>query len=371
MRGESIYAIAYEMLETTNIFEKDISQLHYSKCGHNVDEVSFLDLLKRWSKIHDHRYCGKSEENLRRAFSVISGAMDEYINGYPASFSFRQRTKRNFKKWLERIISAYNLTGIRVSDELKSDETDTGIAMLKLLHARDGVTYEDFRKELGITDRAIHKNLVKLSPSLYTRETPLPEQYSPLRLGGQPLLADIELVDETEISLKEKRFRTLNSIHPLVLQENIVQLATLLKALCYQYYDRSDEVGVLIAIDIWSQMSEYARMKIKNYYAFDNPDLTDFIVMLEDECPDDHASKYRTEKEMRQDIEMPIEDALPFLAKAPGRKATIILSDGIHIRVQQLHQTVLSDGRLAYQALDTESVITTFSRDQVTEVIFE
>ena len=92
-------------------------------------------------------------------------------------------------------------------------------------------TYEELKDGLGgITERAIQKDFVKITPSLYAGEG-VPDV--PFRLGGQPLLAEIELVDKNETRAKFKRFRTLNSVHPLVLQENIMQLVSNREIICY------------------------------------------------------------------------------------------------------------------------------------------
>lgn len=253
---------------------------------------------------------------------------------------------------------------------MKVKEADTGIALLKLLHSREGVTYQDIHEALDINQRAIQKDLVKLCPALYSGPSTA-ASYVPFKIGGQPIVADISLINPRTERADEKRFFTRNSIHPLVLQENIMQLSSLLKALCHQYFDHSDEVSVLIAIDIWSQLSKYTQKKIKNHYAFDDPDLADFVEMLEDECPDNHVCRYRTEKELSGDIEMPIDDALPYLTKAQGRKATILLKNGAYIRVQTLYPIYNADGRPAYQALMCDGDQTTFTKDQVEEVILK
>lgn len=364
-----MFSIACEMLRATNPFSKDVSELRYSLRGQEDDtRYNLLDLVETEIKKYNHRHKGKSEENLKRVYDAISKAMVKYVENYPVTFSFKQQTKRNFKGWLKKLGEACEIEDPPIPEIFEVKEADTGIALLKLLHSRAGVSYEDIGNAMGFTQRAIQKDLIKLCPSMYSGPTTA-ASYVPFKIGGQPIVADISLVDSNVERADEKRFFTRNTIHPLVLQENIVQLASLLKALCYQYFDCSDEVAVLIAIDIWSQMSEYARKKIKNHYAFDNPDLTDFVKMLEDECPDDHVCKYRTERELSEEIEMPIDDALRYLAKAPGRKATILLKNGVHLRVRELHQTYNAEGCPAYKALTVGGGETTFTKDQVEEVL--
>ena len=363
-----MFAIASEMLHQTNVFPKVISELKYTSPLQEED-ITLLGCVEAETKKHDHRFRGKSEQNLQTAYGCIASAMVVYLESYPAVFSFKQQTKERFLLWLKRIRQAYAIADVTDPAELTSTkERDTGIAMLKLLHARSGVTYEEIEHSFGgnIGRRAIQKDFIKISPSLYTGEG---EPDVPFRLGGQPLLAKIELVDPEETRAEHKRFRTLNSVHPLVLQENIMQLATLLTALSHQYYDRADDASRIIAVDIWSQMSEYARAKIIDYYAFDDVVLDDFIFEINNPCPDDHACVYHTERELLQEIEMSVDQALPYLMKVSGRAGIVKLISGGSIVAQQILSSTLNDGTRAYCVIDKEGNSTILTREQIEDVI--
>lgn len=369
MSRESLLVIASEMLHQTNVFPKDVSELKYASPWQEED-ITLLGCLKLETQKYDHRFRGKSERNLQTAYRCIAAAMVVYLESYPAVFSFKQQTKELFRNWLIKIRQAYAIADTTEPAELMigTKERDTGIAMLRLLHARSGVTYEEIEHSFGgnIGRRAIQKDFVKISPSLYTGDG---EPDVPFRLGGQPLLANIELVDPAETRAEYKRFRTLNSVHPLVLLENIMQLATLLKALSHQYYDQADDVSRIIAVDIWSQMSKYARAKIIDYYTFDDVVLEDFIFEINNPCPDDHACVYHTEKELLQEIEMPIDQALPYLMKVSGRTGTIKLISGGRIVAHQILPMTLSDGTKAYRVIDKEGNTTILTREQIEDVI--
>ena len=100
MSRESIYEIAYEMLNTTNVFSKDVSELRYiNKDG---KKQSLIALVKDQASQYSYKYRGKSEQNIQKAFDVVASAMTEYLESYPAPFSFKQRTRANFKRWLEK-----------------------------------------------------------------------------------------------------------------------------------------------------------------------------------------------------------------------------------------------------------------------------
>ena len=358
MSKRTLFAIACEMLQTTNVFNRDITEIKYRNgCG----AVSLVDIVKTKTASYS-----KSERDYQQAYQSIVYAMVQYIEGYPAPFSFKQRTKENFVMWLKRICEKYDALELFIPEELDNSvaEKDIGIAMLKLLHNREGISYEGLREKLGITDRAIQKNLVKISPSTYTGPK---EPYGPMYLGGQPLFAEISLVSQTERA-EAKRFYTPNSVHPLVLQENIMQLATLLKSLCHQYYDYEDVIGLLIAVDIWSQLSEYARKKIVDHFAFDDQDFQMFIDLLMDECPDDHACVYHTENELLREIEMTVEQAIPYLTKAAGRRGIIRFKTGVRIEIDKLLPVAMSDGYRGYEAVGLDGNIIKFNLDEVESV---
>lgn len=369
MSRETIFEIACEMLQNTNIYRKDVTEIKFTNSQQDI--VSLVELVKIEATLAQCNRRGRTEENLQRAFNAIAQAMIAYLSTYTATFSFKRRTTIKFSEWLDKIYDLYDIHDKSAGNELKVNraDIDIGVAMLKALHPRQGATIKELEEQLDITDRAVQKDLVKLDPKLYERgkkEKKGKGPYTAFRIGGQPLTADIRY-DTTEIP---RRFYLRNTIHPLVLQENIMELATLLKALCRQFFDHEDDRSRLIALDIWCQMSEYAQKKIKYYFAFDNLDFSDFISMLEDDCPDDHVCVFHTEKEMLQMIEtsMPIEDALSYLMKVSGRTGTIVLRTGTKINVKQLEPVYQENGIHAYTAVDVNGNAIVFTKDQVQDV---
>lgn len=369
MSGESLLTIATEMLQETNVFPKAVSELKYS-CRWEAEEISLLGCVEKQTRKQNHRFRGKSERNIMLAYKCIADAMVLYLESYSAVFSFKQQTKEKFVAWLKKIQQLYGLADndapipSQLTDGTK--DRDSGVAIIKLLHSRDGVTYDDMKDSLDrLSERSIQKDLIKISPSLYQGDG---QPDVPFRLGGQPLLAEIELVDPNEHRAKHKRFRTVNTVHPLVLQENIMQLASLLKALAHQYFDQEDDLGRIIAVDIWSQMSEYARQKIISYYAFDDETLSDLIFEIDNPCPDNHGV-YRTEKELQKEIEMPVDQALPYLMKVRGRTGTIQLVSGDRIEAKEIYPAILNDGRKVYNIIDDNGNVTKLSKDEILDVI--
>ena len=368
MSGETLYTIACEMLNRTNVFQKETTEIKYT---YMQEEISLLSCLKKETSKHGNKFCQRSESNLQLAYDCIVFAMIFYLEDYPATFSFKQQTRDLFKIWAKRIKVEYSIKKDDKNDDaLKglnqaSSEKDTGVAMLKVLHSRKGVTYKDIAKKLGIGLRSIQKSLVKISPSLYDGPK---VAYPPFRLGGQPLYANITLIEKEEN--ENKRFITKNTVHPLVLQENLPQLATLLKALAHQFWDYEDDKTRIIGIDIWSQMSVYARNKIVDFYAFNDKDLASFVNIISEPCPDDHACLFYTEKEMMKNLEMelPLNDAISHLMKAEGRKGVIILKSEEQIEVCQVEPGISNDGEKYYRVVDANGDVKKIKIDEIRNV---
>ena len=239
------------------------------------------------------------------AYDTISYAMVEYLEEFHSSFSFKQKTKAKFCEWLKSIQKTYQLEGAKMPYELevKLRDMDTGIAMLKELHSREGITKEDLCINLDLRSRAVQKNLRKLSPNLYEGEKEninAEAEYVPFQIGGQPITSEIKI--KKNKGDRRPHYYTPNTVHPIVLQENLMQVGALLKSLCHSFYDFESDVSLLIATDIWSQLSDYAKDKIQLIYTINDSDFYEFIEILDDGCPDDHASTYLTEREMAEKI---------------------------------------------------------------------
>lgn len=97
-------------------------------------------------------------------------------------------------------------------------------------------------------------------------------------------------------------YRTPNTVHPLVLLENQMQIGTLLKVLANSYYADESAVCYSIGLDIWYQLSEYSRNRVKAVFAIDDQNLQDFIEELEDTVPDSDGNKFQTERNMFEEI---------------------------------------------------------------------
>ena len=320
MNNRQLYDHALTMLTETNTYSRPPEEMRYrmrfgevcSLPGLIGEEVSKIKDQaskkgKRWTIAEYNEIC----------FDAIGNAMATYMEHYPAPVSFKKRTRERFVSWLEVIRTKYGISREKlIPEQLIPDEgeNDTVVGLLLSLQARRGVTKKELKDRLGIGLRAILKDLCKLDPTLREEESDNTDKVTPFYLGGQPVRAKI---DDIKIDGKrEKRYRTENSIHPLILQENLFQAATLLQALQRNYNEHDSTVSSYLAVDIWSQLSDYARERIEYVFAAGDPDFADFLEMLKDETPDERVpASFRSERDMFNE-EWPIHERLLYYMKA-------------------------------------------------------
>lgn len=361
MSEKTLFDIACDMLRKTNPYKKDISEIKYTL---DKTEISLISLIEEKLSVHRRGFRNYSNENLSIIYNAIHASMSEYLENYHTFFSFKQKTKLKFKQWLKDIATNYNIksNGIENDFEAKRSELDVAISMVKKLHSRDGVTKDNLHADLDMDTRTIQKYMRRLSPDLYEGENNDISSltgYKPFSIGGQPLYANIRV--KKKKGDRKKYYYTPNTVHPIVLQENLIQVITLIKALCNSYYNDESQMSLLIAFDIWSQLSEYAKDKIKEFHTVCNEDFKDFIDVLDGDCPDDHASTYKTERDVAATEDLSERELLVLLAKVPERSATIILNNhecikGAHITYVTNDTFVITDATTTEQELNLADI---------------
>lgn len=311
MNNSTLYDLAKAMLINTNPFNKSVDEFffdqrqegvyqRFSLCGYLIDD------LKDKRQSTDARFADKN--NNPPCIKAIAKAMMNYLECYPAPFSYKQHLRRKFYEWITVIQHQYNFELSEAHLEgfvVPSGEKDTAVAMLKELHARDGLTREELSDRLGINPRAVQKDLRKLDKNLYRGDKPVGEgEYVPFYIGGQEVSVKIDEILSDDKGDKKKRFRTLNTVHPIVLQENLMEAGILLQSLSRNYFASGSQISRRIALNIWYQLSDYAQDRIKKYIAVDDPDLKDLIAEFEDDTPDQRmAEGFNSEREMLSLIE--------------------------------------------------------------------
>ena len=303
MRDQELYDHAYTMLAETNVYPRSPDEILYqapSGAKYSLPELIWSELFNRKKEMGRKGRKRTVTDYNEICFDAIGNAMAAYIEHYPAPVSFKKRTRERFVKWLEVIRLKYGISCEKlIPEQLNTEEgeNDTVVGLLLSLQSRRGVTKKELKDRLGIGPRAILKDLCKLDPALRKGGAEIPDKVAPFYLGGQPVRAKIQ--GRKYKGEREKRYRTENSIHPLILQENLFQAATLLQALQRNYDEHESTVSSYLAVDIWSQLSDYARERIEYVFAAGDPDFACFLEMLKDETPDERIpASFRMEREI-------------------------------------------------------------------------
>ena len=327
MTDQLLLSYACEMLSRTNPYQKGVESFHYH-CSQK-DEISLLSLIDNHPDIRGHRMSSDKrlgkQKNIRTCFRAISNAMVTYMKSYPAASSCKSRMKEKFVLWLEAIRKEYQITDTDCSipEALypAEGEKDTVVMLLKSLQARGGITKKELQDNLGISPRAILKDLCKLDPSLgKTGDLPPDDDIQPFYLGGQPVTAKIRAIKKP--GERANSYMTVNTIHPLILQENLMQAGTLLLALARNWHDHDSNLSLCIGADIWFQLTLYAQERIRTVFISIDPVMAEFLGEIDRLLPDDQLlQSYQTEREMmreQNDLATP-PDRLTYLSKAASR----------------------------------------------------
>lgn len=246
-------------------------------------------------------------------FEDVLYSMNEYINRYPSVPAFKQRLWAFFNKWANNIIENCQLEIEWNIDSIlhKPIEESTAIGVVKCLHsinAEGGMTKAEMAERLNVSTKAIQITLHTLDPKLEKNKTN-PKQskrQESFRFGGQILEVPIAFEEEMVLVSSEKngrnlkkrdrRFYSPDTLSPIALQLNVFQTAILLRSLQESYDSEISNTSWNIALNIWTQLSDYTKDRISNYTFPDNKAFHNFLNQLSEEENSDRP--YSTEKEM-------------------------------------------------------------------------
>ena len=159
------------------------------------------------------------------------------------------------------------------------------VELLKLLQAREGISKSKLQEELGVGYKTVQNDLRALSPSLGKVD-------QELKIGGHVIRVDIK---EKRLSDNSKEYHSPNTVNPLILFPNVMMTGKLLQSLAQ---DTESDVAQYIGADIWIQLTEYYKERIRSVYAEHDEQLTDFLDMIEYRISHGHVFGFLTEREM-------------------------------------------------------------------------
>ncbi len=249
--------------------------------------------------------------------------MNEFVCRYSAIPAFKQRLRDSFCEWIRLIADNNGISDIEnLIDEYMENPvgTDTDVTILKALHAmkpEEGKTKDEIAALIHAKDtKNIQVKLRKLDPSL--KEQPRTKQAkgeknkrkqpnTSLRLGDQVLRVGVEYKDiplprddnPNKTAKIVRKYYSRDTLSPIVLQLNVTQVGMLLRGMMMLYNNEVSNNSYEMALNIWSQLSEHVRDRVKEHVYHDNREFIQFLDDLEkDECSN---RIFVTEREMSED----------------------------------------------------------------------
>ena len=212
---------------------------------------------------------------------------EDYIMSYAASPAYKERVIRPFiVEWIKRIAEYFEEQVTESEDFFPHFiRTDKTVELLKLLQAREGISKSKLQEELGVGYKTVQNDLRALSPSLGKVD-------QELKIGGHVIRVDIK---EKRLSDNSKEYHSPNTVNPLILFPNVMMTGKLLQSLAQ---DTESDVAQYIGADIWIQLTEYYKERIRSVYAEHDEKLTDFLDMIEYRISHGHVFGFLTEREM-------------------------------------------------------------------------
>lgn len=283
----------YEILSSTKNMEyADYRRLMFGEGANGTDYrclKSYLTCPVNWNLYNAHKKLGAAVESIARA-------MSDYLISSPAPNTYKQRIYVIFCDWLDRIGEKYNISDTHKDYLTEPITSDMGIAFLKAFHREDAVTKKELAEALKIDPKSVQTWLRKIDSTLSEDRS---TQVSECRIAGHHVTADIKIVDTDKYG--KKYYQMPSTLHPLVLQPNVMQVGVLLKSLC-ESYNTTSFISYDIALDIWAQLSDYAKDRIQLIFGQHDKCLQEFLTELTDEL---HRSEririFKTEQEIMKD----------------------------------------------------------------------
>ena len=141
------------------------------------------------------------------------------------------------------------------------------------------------QEELGVGYKTVQNDLRALSPSLGKAD-------QELKIGGHVIRVDVK---EKRLTDNQKIYHSPNTVNPLILFPNVMMTGKLLQSLAQ---DTESDVAQYIGADIWVQLTEYYKERIRSVYAERDEQLTDYLDMIEYRIRHGHVFGFLAEREM-------------------------------------------------------------------------
>ena len=317
MTKTEFYNIIKEMLESVDCVSEDFKNTVL--LDEQMGVLSFIRCPES-TNLHNHVPYEKLLE------AIIDG-----INDFVQSDNNATRKKHAYGVYHRIILNLcehYNISNPEhhvESLDLPGKE-DYVITLLKALHDRDGITNKGLQQLLGVKYKTIQNDLRRISPDLCESEN-AKAKIEPLTIAGVPVNVKVNVNVGKQ---GEKKYHTPSTVHPINLQLNIMQLATLMEALHLKAeteYDR--EISSLLAADIWSQVSDYGRERIREVYGKRDREFEYFLDATEMDLESVIAKSFKNDRALIATSKAVL-DKVDYAVKSGGIYNFTILEDGLN-----------------------------------------
>lgn len=294
----------------------------------------------------------------RKAYQIIIEAISEYLYSFSTSTTIKRRLYDRLYAWCTHMGKQFCIDNYEsyLEDIPNQITTDLTIALVKELHSKAGISKLDLKDKYGVSEKTAQVYLSRLS----TKSCP-----NPLRIGGQAVYVPISHTEE-KFRTDKRRYFTPNTMSPLIYQLNIMQVASLLQSLQLSY-DIGNNIPLDLAVDTWSQLSDYAKERIREIFCSRDPDFSVFIDMVE-EAERSDTYRFMTESELMKRGEASWREQLDMAFKG-GRSYNLTLA---HPQRSRKNQKIKYDpGTHAFYALpadDPSAEPLYFSVDEVIDI---
>ena len=250
--------------------------------------------------------CHMSEITTRTEMvGAIATGMGDYLRGYPAPPSYKQRLWDSCDSWIRRIADKLGVeAGTAFEDELpRPVARDLGVDLIKALHDEKGKTKKQLEAELGIGQKTIQTELRALDPSLQEKGSKI----RPLRIAGQEMHPKIRFKlkpGKDNPRVLERVYYMEDRLHPIALQLNTQEVGTLLQALYRNNADMGSILSYEMALDVWCQLSPYGQKRIHDTFGSEDGGFSDFLDDMIAELKEGRLIAFHTEEEQRGNMSM-------------------------------------------------------------------
>lgn len=254
-----------------------------------------------------------SIDNILGLYELIAECMNDYLKDYPAPAYYKENLRQRFWDWFDYSAYCYE---VEIEDYkpifdnvVEHYSLDTNLQIIKMLHNQDGITKEEMANELGVSQKTVQSVISRLADK---------QTDNPLRFGGFPMHVAVKTDDKysenciynTGDKYKKRRlYWTEDTMHPVSFQLNMMQVGVMLEALCKSYTEDEMYNAFYIGVNLWCQLSEYAKERVIEIFGKKNEDLLMFIDEIED-ITNNHIRTFETEHEVMKNGDFKIKEKL-------------------------------------------------------------